>query len=101
MLYPRQTFVLFSKPGSLSQQICRTNLQELHKEAIQSKPHQGNRCQLCTAFVSASCVTSTISDGTSQCRNQGATLQYEVGCACDNVCGMQYVVQTNNARFFA
>ena len=63
--------VSFSQPKNLSRQLCRAKLQEPQKEAIQSKPCQGNRCQLCTAIVSASCVTSTSNGRTFYCRNQG------------------------------
>ena len=62
------------------------------------KPCQGNRCQLCTASVSASCVTSN--GRTFHCRNQGTNCNtkwavYVIMC---DVCGMQYVGQTNNIR---
>ena len=53
MVFSRPPVVSFSQPKNLSQQLCRAKLQVPQKEAIQSKPCQGNRCQLCTAFVSA------------------------------------------------
>ena len=71
MVFSRYPVVSFSQPKNLSQQLCRAKLQESQKEAIQSKPCKGNRCQLCTAFVSASCVTSTSNGRTFHCRNQG------------------------------
>ena len=71
MVFSRPPVVSFSQPKTLSQQLCRAKLQEPKKEAIQSKPCQGNRCQLCTAFVSANCVTSTSNGRTFHCRNQG------------------------------
>ena len=71
MVFCRPPVVSFSQPKNLSQQLCRVKLQEPQKEAIQSKPCRGNRCQLCTAFVSASCVTSTSNGRTFHCRNQG------------------------------
>ena len=56
------------------------------------------RCQLCTAIVSASCVTSN--GKTVHCRIQGTNCNtkwavYVIMC---DVCGMQYVGQTNNIR---
>ena len=98
MVFSRPPVVSFSQPRNLSQQLCRAKLQEPQKEAIQSKPCQGNRCQLCTAFVYASCVTSTSNGRTFYCRNQGTNCNtkwavYVIMC---DVCGMQYVGQTNN-----
>ena len=57
-----------------------------------------NRCQFCTAFVSAYCFISN--DGTFHCRDQGTNCNtkwavYVIMC---DVCGMQYVCQTNNVR---
>ena len=80
--------------------IVRAKLQEPQKEAIQSKPCQGNRCQLCTTFVSANCVTSTSNGRTFHCRNQGTNCNtkwavYVIMC---HVCGMEYVGQTSNIR---
>ena len=100
MVFSRPPVVSFSQPKNLSQQLCRAKLQEPQKEAIQIKPCQGNRCQLCTAFVSASCVTSTSNGRTFHCRNQGTNCNtkwavYVIMC---DVCGMQYVGQTNNIR---
>ena len=68
--------------------------------SVLSKPCQGNRCQLCTAFVSASCVTSNSNGRTFHCRNQGTNCNtkwavYVIMC---DVCGLQYVGQTNNIR---
>ena len=71
MVFSRPPVVSFSQPKNLSQQLCQAKLQEPQKEAIQSKPCQGNRCQLCTAFASVSCVTSTSNGRTFHCRNQG------------------------------
>ena len=92
--------VSFSQPKYLSQKLCRIKLQEAQKEAIQSRPCQGNRCQLCTAFVSSSCVTSTSNGRTFHCRNQGANcnMKWAVYVIMCDVCGMQYVGQTNNIR---
>ena len=100
MLFSRPSVVSFSKPKDLSQQLCQAKFQEPQKEIIQCKPCQGNRCQLCTAFVSASCVTSTSNGRTFHCRNQGTNCNtkwavYVIMC---DVCGMQYVGQTNNIR---
>ena len=100
MVFSRPPIVSFSQPKNLSQQLCRAKLQEAHKEAIQGKPCQGNRCQLCTAFVSASCFTSTSNGRTFNCRNQGTNCNtkwavYVIMC---DVCGVQYVGQTNNIR---
>ena len=83
---------------NLSQQLCLAILQDPHREVIQSKSCQGNRCQLCTAFISASCVTSI--GRAFHCRNQGAYYNktwavYVIMC---DVCGMQYVGQTNSVR---
>ena len=92
--------VSFSQPENLSQQLCRAKLQEPQKEAILSKQCQGNRCQLCTAFVYSSCVTSISNGRTFNCRNQGTNCNAMVAVyviMCD-VCGMQYVGQTNNIR---
>ena len=72
MVFSRPSVASFSQPKNLSQQLCRAKLQKPQKEAIQIKPRQGNRCQLCTGFVSASCVTSTSNGRTFHCRNQGA-----------------------------
>ena len=99
-MFSRPPVVSFSQPKNLSQQLCRAKLKVPQKEAIQSKPCQGNRCQLCTAFVSASCVTSTSNGRTFHCRNQGTNCNtkwavYVIMC---DVCGMQYVGQTNNIR---
>ena len=98
MVFSRPPVVSFSQPQNLSQQPCQAKLQEPQKEVIQSKPCQGNCCQLCTAFVSASCVTSN--GRTFHCRNQGKNCNtkwavYVIMC---DVCGMQYVGQTNNIR---
>ena len=65
---------------------------------IQNKSCQGNHCQLCTAFVSTSCVNSN--GRTFHCRNQGTNCNtkwavYVIMC---DVCGMQYVGQTNYIR---
>ena len=65
------------------------------------RPCQGNRCQLSTAIVSSSCVTSTSNGRTFNCRNQGTNCNakwavYVIMC---DVCGMQYVGQANNNRF--
>ena len=100
MMFSCPPVVSFSKPINLSQQLCRAKLQEPQTESIQSKPCQGNRCQHCTAFVSASFVTSTISGRTFHCRNQGTNCNtkwavYVIMC---DVCGMQYVGQRNNIR---
>ena len=58
------------------------------------------RCQLCIAFVSASCVTSTSNGRTVNCRNQGTNCntKWAVHVIMCDVCGMQYVGQTNNIR---
>ena len=100
MVFSRAPAVSFSQTKNLYQQLCRAKLQEPQKEANQSKPCQGNRCQLCTAFVSASCVTITSNGRTFHCRNQGTNCNamwavYVIMC---DVCGMQYVGQTNNIR---
>ena len=100
MVFSRPLVVYFSQPKYLFQQLCLAKLQETQKKAIQSKPCQGNRFQLCTAFVSASCVTSTSNGRTFHCRNQGTNCNtkwavYVIMC---DVCGMQYVGQTNNIR---
>ena len=98
MVFSRPPVVLFSQPKNLSRQLCRAKLEEPQKEAIQSKPCQGNRCQLCTAFVSASCITSN--GRTFHCRNQGTSCNTKLAVyviMCD-VYGMQYVGQTNNIR---
>ena len=72
MVLSRPPVVSFSQTKNLSQQLCRDNLQEPQKIVIQSKPCQGNRCQLCTAIVFAICVTSTSNGRTFYCRNQAA-----------------------------
>ena len=97
-VFSRPPVVSFSQSKNLSQQLCRAKLQVPQKEAIQSKPCQGNRCQLCTAFVSASCVTSNSNGRTFHCCNQGTNCNtkwavYVIMC---DVCGLQYVGQTNN-----
>ena len=95
---PSSSFVLPIK--NLSQQLYRAKLQEPQKEANQSKPCQGNHCQLCTSFVSASCVTSTSNGRTFHCRNQGTNCNTKWAVyvvMCDVSC-MQYVGQTNNIR---
>ena len=96
VLSPSSCFVLpTKKPFSTI-----IKLQEPQKEAIQSKPCQGNRCQLCTAVVSASCVTSSSNGRTFHCRNQGMNCNTKLAVyviMCD-ACGMQYVGQTNNIR---
>ena len=101
MMFSRPPVVSFSKPKNLSQQLCRAKLQEPQKETIQSKPCQGNRCHLCTAFISASFVTSTSNDRTFHCRNQGTNYNskwavYVIMC---DVCGMQYVGQTISYQY--
>ena len=58
MVFFRPPVVSFSQPKNLSLLLCRAKLQEPQKEVIQCKPCQGNRCQLCTTFVSANCVAS-------------------------------------------
>ena len=98
MVYSRLPVVLFSQPKNLSQQLCQAKLQVPQTEAILSKPCQGNRCQLCTAFFSASCGTSN--GRTFHCRNQGSNCNtkwavYVIMC---DVCGLQYVGQTNDIR---
>ena len=100
MEFSRPPVVSFSQPKNLYQQLYRAKLQEPQKDAIQSKPCQGNHCQLCTAFVSASCVTSTSNDRTFRCRNQGTNCntKWAVHVIMCDVCGMQYVGQTNNIR---
>ena len=100
MVFSRPPVASFSQPINLFQQLCRAKLQEPQKDAIQSKPCQGNRCLLCTAFVSSSCVNSTSSGRTFHCRNQGTNCNtkwavYVIMC---DVCGMQHVGQTNNVR---
>ena len=65
-----------------------------------SKPCQGNRCQICTAFISASCVISNSNGRTFHCRNQDTNCNakwavYMIMC---DVCGLKYVGQTNNIR---
>ena len=100
MVFSRPPVVSFSQPKNLSQQLCRAKLQVPQKEAIQSKICQDNRCQLCTAFVSASCITSTSNGRTFYCHNQGTNCNtkwavYVIMC---DVCGLQYVGQTNNIR---
>ena len=100
MVFSRPPVASFNQPKNLSQQLCRANLQEPQKEAIQSKPCQGNRCQVCTATVSTNCVTSTSKGRTFLCRNQGMNCNtkwavYVIMC---DVCAMQYVGQTNNIR---
>ena len=100
MVFSRPSVVSFSQPKNLSQQLCRAKLQEPQKEAIQSKPCKDNRCQLCTTFVSANCVTSTSNGRTFHCRNQSTNCNtkwavYVIMC---DVCGMQYVGQRNNIR---
>ena len=59
MVFSRSQVVSFFQPKNLSQQLCGAKLHEPQREVIQSKPCQDNRCQLCTAFVSANCVTCT------------------------------------------
>ena len=100
IVFSHHPVVSFSQRKNLSQQLCRAKLQEPQKESIQSKPCQGNRCQLCTAFVSASCVTSTSNGRTFHCCNQGTNCNtnwavYLIMC---DVCDMQYVGQENNIR---
>ena len=85
----RPPVVSFSQPKNLSQQLCRAKLQEPQKEAIQNKTCQGNRCHLCTALVSASCVTSTSNGRTFHCRNQGTN--------CNTKCAV-YVVRNMLVR---
>ena len=100
MVFFRPPVVSFSQPKNLSQQICRPELQQHQYEVIQSKPCHINRCQLCTAFVSANCVTSTSNGRTFHCRNQDAicnTKRPAFVIMCD-ACGMQYVGQTNNVK---
>ena len=79
MVFSRPPVVSFSQPKNFSQWLCRAKLQEPHKEAIQSKPFQGNRCQLCTAFISANSVTSTSNGRTFHCRNQGTNCNAKCG----------------------
>ena len=100
MVFARHPVVSFSKPNNLSQQLCRAKLQEHQKEAIQRKPCEGNRCQLCTAFVSASCVTSSCNGRTFHCRKQDTNYntKWAVNVIICDVCGMQYAGQTNNTR---
>ena len=93
MASSRPPVVSFSQPKNISQQLCWEKLQEPQNEAIQSKPCQGNRCQLCTAFVSSSYVTSTSNGRTFHCRNHGTNCNtkwavYVIMC---DVCGMKYV----------
>ena len=61
---------------------------------------QGNRCPLSTAIASASCITNTSNGKAFHCRYQGTNCNtkwavYAIMC---DVCGMQYVGQTNNIR---
>ena len=100
MVFFRPPVVSFSQRKNLSQQLCRTKLQEPQKEAILSRPCQGNRCQHCTAFVSANCVTSTNNGRTFHCPNQGTTgnTKWAVYVIMFDVCGMQYVGLANNIR---
>ena len=72
MVFSRPPVVSFSQSKKLSQQLCPAKLQVPQKEAIQCNPCQGNRCQLCTAIVSASCVTRTRNGRTFHCRKQGS-----------------------------
>ena len=100
MVFSRPPVVSLSQPKNLSRKLCQAKQQEPHKEGIQSKPCNGNRCQLCTAFFSASCVTTTSKGRTFHCRNQGTNCNtkwavYAIMC---DVCGMQYIGQTNNIR---
>ena len=100
MVFSLPPVVLFSHPKNLSQQLCWAKLQEPQKEANHCKPCQGNRCQLCAAFVSANCVTSTSNGRTFHCRNHGTNCNtkwavYVIMC---DAYGMQYVGQTNNVR---
>ena len=92
MVFSRPAVVSFSQPKNLFLQLCRAKLQEPQKETIQSKPCQGNRCQLCTVSVFAICVTTTSNGRTFHCRNQGpnCNAKWAVYVTCD-VCGMQYV----------
>ena len=69
MMFSSPPVVSFSQPKSISQQSCLAKLQEPLKDVTQSRPSQGNRCQLCTAFASANCVTSTSNSRTFHCRN--------------------------------
>ena len=100
MVSSRPPVVSFSQPKKLFKQICRAKFQDPQKEAIQSKPCKGNRCQLCTSFVFASCVNSTSICRAFHCRNQCTICNtkwavYVITC---DACGMQYVGQTNNVR---
>ena len=98
MVFSRPPVASFSLPKNVSHQLCRAKLQEPQEEAIQSKRCQGNRCQLCTAFVSAKCVTSTSNGETFHCRNQvtNCNMKWAVYAIMCDVHGMQYVSQTNN-----
>ena len=100
MVFSLPPVVSFTQPKNLSQQLCRVKFQEHQKEVIQSKPCQGNRCQLCTAFVSVNCVTSTSNDGTFHCRDKGTNCntKWAVHVIMCDVCDIQYVGQTNNIR---
>ena len=100
MVFFRPPVVSFSQPKNLSQQLCRAKLQEAQREVIQSKPCQDNHCQLCTAFVSASCITSTSNGRTFHCRNQGTNCdaKWAVYLIMGDVCGMQYIGKTHNIR---
>ena len=98
MVFSRPPVVLFSQLKNVPQQLYGFKFQEPENEAIQSKPCHGNRCQLCTAFVSANCITSN--GRTFNCRNQGTNYNtkwavYVIMC---DVCGLQYVGQTNDIR---
>ena len=100
MVFSRPAVVSISQPKNVFQQLCRAKRQKPQNEAIQSKPCQGNRCQLCTAFVSASCITSSSNGRRFHCRNQGmnCNTKWAVYVKMCDVCGMQYVGQTNNIR---
>ena len=100
MVFSRPPVVSFSQPKNHSPQLCWAKLQQHQIEAIQSKPCQGYRCQLCTAFVSARYVTSNSNGRTFHFRNQGTNCNtnwavYVLMC---EVCGMQCVGQSNNIR---
>ena len=61
---------------------------------------QGNRCPLSTAIAYASCITNNSNGITFHCRNQGtnSNSKWAVYAIMYDVCGMQYVGQTNNIR---
>lgn len=94
--------VSFSQAKSLGRLLCRAKLRDVVDDTDVTLTQQcdGKRCQLCHSFIASDKVISFSNGRTFTCRNQGTNCNtkwavYMIQC---EVCGKQYVGQSNNIR---